>query len=120
MCCYAVQVQTALGAIVRDSAARELPCGVFGSFGWSGEAVDELENRLKVTYYLCTCMKLTWIKGLVVDELENRFNVTHHFCTCMKSTWVELGGYRRARNRLKVKYCLPVCLQYVDSTASAL
>ena len=43
------QVQTALGAIVRDSAARELPCGVFGSFGWSGEAVDELENRLKVS-----------------------------------------------------------------------
>lgn len=44
----AVQVQTALGAIVREPAARELPCGVFGSFGWSGEAVDELENRLKV------------------------------------------------------------------------
>ncbi|KAL3160809.1 hypothetical protein ABBQ38_009218 [Trebouxia sp. C0009 RCD-2024] len=41
------QVQTALGAIVRAPAARELPCGVFGSFGWSGEAVDELENRLK-------------------------------------------------------------------------
>lgn len=43
-----VQVQTALGAIVREPSARELPCGVFGSFGWSGEAVDELENRLKV------------------------------------------------------------------------
>lgn len=45
---YGVQVQTALGAIVREPSARELPCGVFGSFGWSGEAVDELENRLKV------------------------------------------------------------------------
>lgn len=43
-----MQVQTALGAIVRAPQARELPCGVFGSFGWSGEAVDELENRLKV------------------------------------------------------------------------
>ena len=32
---------------MRNPAARELPCGVFGSFGWSGEAVDELENRLK-------------------------------------------------------------------------
>lgn len=41
------QVQTALGAIVRESSVRDLPCGVFGSFGWSGEAVDELENRLK-------------------------------------------------------------------------
>ncbi len=46
--CVGLQVQTALGAIVRESSVRELPCGVFGSFGWSGEAVDELENRLKV------------------------------------------------------------------------
>ena len=42
------QVQTALGAILRDPKAKEMPCGVFGSFGWSGEAVDELEKRLKV------------------------------------------------------------------------
>ena len=46
--CVGLQVQTALGAIVRESSVRDLPCGVFGSFGWSGEAVDELENRLKV------------------------------------------------------------------------
>ena len=46
--CVGLQVHTALGAIVRESSVRELPCGVFGSFGWSGEAVDELENRLKV------------------------------------------------------------------------
>lgn len=43
-----VQVQTALGAVLRDASAKELPCGVFGSFGWSGEAVDELESRLRV------------------------------------------------------------------------
>ena len=43
------QVQTALGAILRDPKAKEMPCGVFGSFGWSGEAVDELEKRLKVS-----------------------------------------------------------------------
>eukprot|EP00887_Chlorella_sp_A99_P004582 scaffold4.g4582.t1 len=41
------QVQTALGAILLNSAARSLPCGVFGSFGWSGEAVDMMEGRLK-------------------------------------------------------------------------
>ena len=46
------QVQTALGAILRDPKAKEMPCGVFGSFGWSGEAVDELEKRLKV-HHLC-------------------------------------------------------------------
>ncbi len=43
------QVQTALGAVLRDASAKELPCGVFGSFGWSGEAVDELESRLRVS-----------------------------------------------------------------------
>ena len=38
---------TALGAILRATAANQLPCGVFGSFGWSGEAVDEMEARLR-------------------------------------------------------------------------
>ena len=38
---------TALGAILRASQAKQLPCGVFGSFGWSGEAVDEMEARLR-------------------------------------------------------------------------
>ncbi|MEW5312660.1 MAG: hypothetical protein WDW38_004276 [Sanguina aurantia] len=41
------QVQVALGDILRASSAKELPCGVFGSFGWSGEAVDEMESRLR-------------------------------------------------------------------------
>eukprot|EP00775_Hariotina_reticulata_P010362 gene10362-10520_t len=40
-------VQLALGSILRESGARELPCGVFGSFGWSGEAVDEMQAKLK-------------------------------------------------------------------------
>lgn len=40
-------VQDALGVILRDNTARTKPCGVFGSFGWSGEAIDEIEQRLK-------------------------------------------------------------------------
>lgn len=40
-------MQLALGSILREANARELPCGVFGSFGWSGEAVDEMEAKLK-------------------------------------------------------------------------
>lgn len=40
-------VQEALGVILQDPEARSKPCGVFGSFGWSGEAVDEMEQRLK-------------------------------------------------------------------------
>lgn len=42
------QVQTALGAILKAGGeVKTLPCGVFGSFGWSGEAVDKMEGRLK-------------------------------------------------------------------------
>lgn len=41
------QVQAALGTILRESQAKQLPCGVFGSYGWSGEAVDEMNQRLR-------------------------------------------------------------------------
>lgn len=41
------QVQSALGTILREASAKQKPCGVFGSFGWSGEAVDEMDQRLK-------------------------------------------------------------------------
>eukprot|EP00438_Fugacium_kawagutii_P028986 Skav211308 [mRNA] locus=scaffold3605:34076:39426:+ [translate_table: standard] len=41
------QVKEALGVILNLPKDRRVPCGVFGSFGWSGEAVDELQFRLK-------------------------------------------------------------------------
>ena len=40
------QVSAMLGSILRLQSAKELPCGVYGSFGWSGEAVDLLQDRL--------------------------------------------------------------------------
>lgn len=40
-------VKDALGVILKDTDARSKPCGVFGSFGWSGEAIDEIEQFLK-------------------------------------------------------------------------
>ncbi|KAG0569774.1 hypothetical protein KC19_6G115700 [Ceratodon purpureus] len=40
-------MKDAMGVILNDSDARSKPCGVFGSFGWSGEAVDEMEQLLK-------------------------------------------------------------------------
>lgn len=41
-----VQIQTALG-IVLSSATKTKLAGVFGSYGWSGEAIDLIENKLK-------------------------------------------------------------------------
>lgn len=43
-------VQTALG-IVLSTAANTKLAGVFGSFGWSGEAVDLIEGKLKDAGY---------------------------------------------------------------------
>ncbi|MDX2097320.1 MAG: diflavin flavoprotein [Leptolyngbyaceae cyanobacterium bins.59] len=43
-------IQTALG-IVLSHAAKTKPAGVFGSFGWSGEAIDLIESKLKDAGY---------------------------------------------------------------------
>jgi flavorubredoxin/flavin reductase (DIM6/NTAB) family NADH-FMN oxidoreductase RutF len=44
------QVQTALGAVLSTAAKTKL-AGVFGSYGWSGEAVDEIESKLQDAGY---------------------------------------------------------------------
>ncbi len=44
------QVQTALG-IVLSSATKSKLAGVFGSYGWSGEAIDEIEKKLQNAGY---------------------------------------------------------------------
>ncbi|WP_088892226.1 diflavin flavoprotein [Leptolyngbya ohadii] len=41
-----IQIQTALG-IALSTAARTKLVGVFGSYGWSGEAIDLLESKLQ-------------------------------------------------------------------------
>jgi len=44
------QVQTALG-IVFSGASKSKLAGVFGSYGWSGEAIDEIESKLQNAGY---------------------------------------------------------------------
>jgi flavorubredoxin/flavin reductase (DIM6/NTAB) family NADH-FMN oxidoreductase RutF len=43
-------IQTALGVILANAKTTKL-AGVFGSFGWSGEAIDLLESKLKDAGY---------------------------------------------------------------------
>ncbi|NEQ44129.1 MAG: flavin oxidoreductase [Leptolyngbya sp. SIOISBB] len=45
-----VQIQTALG-VVLSSAAKTKVAGVFGSYGWSGEAIDLIEEKLQDNNY---------------------------------------------------------------------
>jgi flavorubredoxin/flavin reductase (DIM6/NTAB) family NADH-FMN oxidoreductase RutF len=44
------QIQTALGIVLGNAAKTKL-AGVFGSYGWSGEAIDVLENKLRDAHY---------------------------------------------------------------------
>lgn len=43
-------IQTALGIILSTAKTTQL-AGVFGSFGWSGEAIDQLEGKLRDAGY---------------------------------------------------------------------
>lgn len=45
-----VQIQTALGSILANVSKTKL-AGVFGSYGWSGEAIDLLEQKLRDAGY---------------------------------------------------------------------
>lgn len=51
------QIQTALG-IVLSTATKTKLAAVFGSYGWSGEAIDLLENKLKDANYRFGCETL--------------------------------------------------------------
>ena len=44
------QIQTALGIVLANAAKTKL-AGVFGSYGWSGEAFAMLENKLRDAHY---------------------------------------------------------------------
>ena len=44
------QIQTALGIVLANADKTQL-AGVFGSFGWSGEAIDLLENKFRNAGY---------------------------------------------------------------------
>ena len=39
-------IVSALGTLLAEGN-RDKPVGIFGSFGWSGEAIDLLETKLK-------------------------------------------------------------------------
>lgn len=66
--------QDAMGVILKDVDARSKPCGVFGSFGWSGEAVDEIEQLLKdggFSFAFPTLRCKFKVSSWVVVTLEN-------------------------------------------------
>lgn len=84
-------VQNALGVILRDNAARSKPCGVFGSFGWSGEAVDEIEQRLKDAGF-----------SFAFPTIRCKFKPTESMLQVCEESGTDLAQFVR-REKLKVR-----------------
>ncbi|NEQ96156.1 MAG: flavin oxidoreductase, partial [Cyanothece sp. SIO2G6] len=82
------QIQTALGIIVSTAAKTKL-AGVFGSYGWSGEAVDLIEARLRNANY-----------RLGFEPIRVRFSPTEeHLQTCRDGAAAFVQKLRRQQTQ---------------------
>ncbi|GAB4823919.1 hypothetical protein N2152v2_010965 [Parachlorella kessleri] len=84
-------VVTALGSILRSSAAKRLPCGVYGSFGWSGEAVDMIESRLKDAGF-----------RLSFESIRCKFKPTQQMLHQCEESGTDLAQLVKKEQKLKV------------------
>ncbi|HEY9647872.1 MAG TPA: diflavin flavoprotein [Chroococcidiopsis sp.] len=73
------QIQTALGVILSTSAKTKL-AGVFGSYGWSGEAVDLIESKLQDAGY-----------SLGFETLRVKFKPTDEVLQQCQTAGIEFG-----------------------------
>lgn len=62
-------------------------CGVFGSFGWSGEAVDELEGRLKVSSYLIDFLQCLWPSNQICYFVPESRGAVLAYTTSSQQYW---------------------------------
>ncbi|XGV95830.1 MAG: diflavin flavoprotein [Leptolyngbya sp. BL-A-14] len=86
------QIQTALG-IILSTAPRTLLAGVFGSYGWSGEAVDQLEEKLKDSGY-----------RLGFDTLRIKFKPTEETLQQCEAAGMEFAQSLRKDKRIRAPY----------------
>jgi flavorubredoxin/flavin reductase (DIM6/NTAB) family NADH-FMN oxidoreductase RutF len=82
------QIQTALGLILANASKTKL-AGVFGSYGWSGEAIDLLENKLQDAGYRFGCETLR-VKFKPTPEVLQHCEATgREFAQALKKTQKE-------------------------------
>jgi flavorubredoxin/flavin reductase (DIM6/NTAB) family NADH-FMN oxidoreductase RutF len=86
------QIQTALG-IILSTAPRTLLAGVFGSYGWSGEAVDQIEEKLKDSGY-----------RLGFDTLRIKFKPTDETLQQCEAAGTEFAQSLRKEKRIRAPY----------------
>ncbi|MBW4690312.1 MAG: diflavin flavoprotein [Lyngbya sp. HA4199-MV5] len=100
------QIQTALG-IILSTAPRTLLAGVFGSYGWSGEAVDQIEEKLKDSGY-----------RLGFDTLRIKFKPTEETLQQCEAAGTEFAQSLRKAKRIRAPYQNPAEVQ-TDRTGQA-
>ncbi len=86
------QIQTALG-IILSTAPRTKLAGVFGSYGWSGEAVDQIEDKLKDSGY-----------RLGFDTIRVKFTPTHETLQHCEAAGTEFAQSLRKEKRIRAPY----------------
>lgn len=90
-------VQTALGTILSTAKTTKL-AGVFGSYGWSGEAIDLLENKLTDAGY-----------RFVFDPIRVKFKPTDvTLKTCEEAGTDFAQALRKAKKRTETTSRRPV------------
>ena len=101
-----LQIQTALG-IVLSAAAKTKPAGVFGSYGWSGEAVDLIENKLRDANY-----------RLGMETLRVRFSPTEETLQTAQAAGAKFAQVLKKQKKLRTPVQVLTEAQ-IDRTAQA-
>ena len=79
------QIQTALGIVLAKAAKTKL-AGVFGSYGWSGEAVALLENKLRDAHYNFGFEPLRIRFSPTIDNLKECIQAGNDFSQKLKKS----------------------------------
>ena len=101
-----LQIQTALG-IVLSTAAKTKLAGVFGSYGWSGEAVDLIENKLRDANY-----------RLGMETLRVRFSPTEETLETAQAAGTQFAQALKKQKKLRTPVQVLTEAQ-IDRTAQA-
>lgn len=102
-----VQIQTALG-IVLSTAAKHKPVGVFGSYGWSGEAIDQIEGKLKDASF-----------RFGFETLRIRFTPTTEMLQTCQQAGLQFAKTLQKQQKVRT-FSRPLVTAQVDRTAQAM
>lgn len=102
------QIQTALGLIL-STASKTKSAGVFGSYGWSGEAIDLLETKLLNAGY-----------SLGFETLRCKFKPTEEMLSLCENAGAEFAKSLRKTQKTRAPKQTAVTEAQADRTEQAM